>query len=75
MESCQEVSVSPRQQPALRRGSDFAEPGETEELVAESERGEGSWKNNGVKLVLFSIFVTHSAINGNNSKSTCPQKI
>ncbi len=26
-----------------------------------------------VKLVLFSIFVTHSAINGNNSKTTCPK--
>ncbi len=28
-----------------------------------------------VKLVLFSIFVTHSAINDNNSKTTFPQKI
>ncbi len=38
-------TVSPRQQPALCRGSDFSGLGETEELVAESERGEGSWKN------------------------------
>ncbi len=27
-----------------------------------------------VKLVLFSIFMTHLAINGYNSKSTCPPK-
>ncbi len=31
-------------------------------------------RQSGVKLVLFSIFVTHSAINGNNSKSTCQKK-
>ncbi len=32
-----------------------------------------SW-NSEVKLVLFSIFVTHSAINGNNSKTTIQKK-
>ncbi len=31
--------------------------------------------SSGVKLVLFSIFVTHSAINANNFKTTCPKKI